>query len=141
MLGKKNLVCIICPMGCQIAVQQKGDKIGYASGYKCMRGKEYALAECINPVRALTSTVKVFSGQLSVAPVKSDNPIPKQLIPDCIKEINRCSLQAPIKIGDIVISNILDTGINIVATSNISGSDRNVHLYETQVLLKVSESN
>jgi CxxC motif-containing protein len=124
MSDKRSLVCIVCPMGCQMEVQQNGDKMGSVSGCKCKRGQNYAMAECINPVRTLTSTVTVLNGQLPVVPVKSDKPIPKQLLFDCIKEISQCSLQAPVNIGDIVIGNVLDTGINIVATSSILDSGR-----------------
>lgn len=119
MSEKKDLVCIVCPQGCNIEIEMDGMSIERISGYKCRRGQEYARQECINPVRTITTTVRLVNGSFNVAPVKSDRPIFKKLIHDCVREINRCTLQAPVKIGDVVIENVLGTGANIVATSNI----------------------
>lgn len=119
MLEKRTLVCIVCPVGCKMEVHTDCNKVEAVSGCKCKRGKDYAITECINPVRTLTSTVTVLEGQFHMAPVKSDKPIPKQLIFECMKEINLHILRAPVKVGDIVVDNVLNTGINIVATSNV----------------------
>ncbi len=120
MSEKKNLVCIVCPQGCNIEIEMDGMSIERITGNKCRRGQEYARQECINPVRTMTTTVRLVNGKLKVAPVKSDRPIPKKLMCDCVREINKCSLQAPVKIGDVVIENVLGTGANIVATSNVN---------------------
>ncbi|NLG89156.1 MAG: DUF1667 domain-containing protein [Clostridiaceae bacterium] len=116
---KRNLICINCPVGCLIEVTLDGDTINSIKGYQCKRGLEYARAECTNPVRTVTSTVRVKDGILPVAPVKTEKPIPKRLIRDCMKEINRCCVQAPVKIGDVIVENLLGTGVNIVATGNV----------------------
>lgn len=121
---KRELVCINCPIGCLMEVTLDGDTINSVKGYKCKRGLEYARAECTNPVRIVTSTVKVRNGSLPVVPVKTEKPIPKRMILDCMKEINRCCVKAPVKIGDIIVENLLGTGINIVATGNIPVSDK-----------------
>ena len=123
MSEKKNLVCIVCPQGCNIEIEMDGMGIERITGYKCRRGQEYARQECINPVRTITTTVRLVNGKLHVAPVKSDRPIPKKLMCDCVREINKCSLQAPVKIGDVVIENVLGTGANIVVTSNVNQGD------------------
>lgn len=120
MSEKKNLVCIVCPQGCNIEIEMGGMGIESITGYKCRRGQEYARQECINPVRTITTTVKLINGRLNVAPVKSDRPIPKKLMRDCVREINKRTLQVPVKIGDIVIENVLGTDANIVATSNVN---------------------
>jgi Uncharacterized protein with conserved CXXC pairs len=115
----KNLVCVVCPTGCRIDVCIEDGCISRIEGNKCKRGAEYVLAECTNPLRTLTSIVRVVDGKQPVAPVKSDKPVPKAFIFECMKEINKCRPHAPLKIGDIIIENILDTGANIVATCNI----------------------
>ena len=66
----------------------------------------------------LTSTVKVTGSRLPVVPVKSAKPVPKELLLDCMQEINRVTVQAPVHIGDVVLANILNTGVDIVATNN-----------------------
>jgi CxxC motif-containing protein len=116
---KRNLICIVCPAGCPIEVLMADNKVESVSGHTCKRGEEYARAECIHPVRTLTSTVRLLDGLIPMAPVKSDHPLPKHMILDCMKEINQCRLQAPVRAGDVVIQNILNTGIHIIATRSI----------------------
>lgn len=120
MMEKKKLVCIICPVGCKLeaACDLEKAEIEDITGNRCKRGKEYARSECFNPVRTLTGTV-AMDGQAGRVPVKSEKPVPKPLLLDCMKEVNRCSLQNSVKIGDVVIKNILNTGINIIATGNV----------------------
>ncbi|MBP7176431.1 MAG: DUF1667 domain-containing protein [Thermoclostridium sp.] len=123
-MAEKKLVCIVCPMGCQMVVSQnEEDAIEKVTGNQCKRGREYAIAECTNPVRTVTSTIAVLNGELPVAPVKTDKPIPKHLISECMRIFNQCMVQAPVSIGDIIVRNILDTGANIVATSNIGEAE------------------
>jgi CxxC motif-containing protein len=119
MSENKTIVCIVCPMGCQINVSFDGKEITGISGNSCIRGKEYAIAECMNPVRTLTSTVRVVNGELPVAPVKTNKPIPKHLITCCMSEINHKHVKAPVFIGDIVIKNILGTNADVIATADI----------------------
>ena len=113
---KRELTCIICPKGCNIKVDIEGKKVVNIEGYTCKRGYEYALNEVTNPVRTLTTTIKLENGE--VIPVKTDKPIPKNLIFKCMEEINKITVKLPIKIGQILIENILETGSNIVATKN-----------------------
>ncbi len=119
MVEKMSLVCIVCPLGCNVEVQLNNGRIDSLEGNKCKRGKEYAIAECINPVRTLTTTAKVLSGEQPLVSVKSEKPLPKKLLPECIKEINKIAVQAPVHISDSLICNILGTGVNIVATCNV----------------------
>ncbi len=115
----KKLVCIICPVGCKLeaACDREKSKIENITGNRCKRGKEYAQSECFSPVRTLTGTV-AMDGRAGMVPVKSQKPVPKALLLDCMKEVNRCRLHNSVKIGDVVIKNILNTGVNIVATGN-----------------------
>lgn len=115
----KNLICIVCPKGCMLKVSLEAGKVVSVSGNACKRGAIYGEAECTNPTRTLTTTVKVLDGKAALVPVKSNAPLPKGLITDCMKIINQFTIKAPVAIGEIVVENILDTGINIVATSNV----------------------
>ena len=65
----------------------------------------------------LTTTVKVEGGKSYVVPVKSANPIPKGMMFECMEVINKASIKAPVNIGDVVIENILGTGVDIIATN------------------------
>ena len=114
---KKDLTCVACPLGCLITVETVDNEIVSVTGNTCKRGDAYARTELTNPTRSITSTVKVCGGVLPVVPVKSNKPIPKSMIFDCMKEINSVCIKAPVSIGQVVIENILGTGADIVATN------------------------
>lgn len=119
-MEKIEMVCVSCPIGCAITVELDDNKnVISVTGNTCKRGDAYARQECTHPERMLTSTVKVEGGRLPVVPVKSAKPIPKEMLFDCMKEINKVTLKAPVNIGDVVIENILDTGTDIIATNEV----------------------
>lgn len=115
---KKSLVCVSCPLGCPIEVEMENGEVISVTGNTCKRGELYARTEMTHPVRSLTSTVKVDGGVHPVVPVKSASPVPKEKMLDCMKVINSVTVKAPVKIGDVVISDILGIGVDIVATNN-----------------------
>lgn len=108
----KNFICILCPRGCRIKV----DEAGNITGNFCKRGAGYVQTEMTSPTRVVTSTVKTIFPELPRVSVKTDNPIPKGMISEIMDEINKTVIEKPMAIGDIVIENILDTGSNIVLT-------------------------
>ena len=114
---KKSLICVSCPLGCPIEVEIENGEVISVSGNTCKRGDQYARTEITNPVRSLTTSVKVEGGVHSVVPVKSAGPVPKDKMFDCMKVINEAIIKAPVKIGDVVIENICGLGVDIVATN------------------------
>jgi CxxC motif-containing protein len=117
---KKEIICIGCPMGCYLTVDYDGTKIHTLSGNRCKVGLEYAEKEISNPERTLTTTVKVKHGHLPLVSVRTNKPIPKSRILDAMNLLAKVEVEAPIKIGEPIIQNIFNTGVNIVATKNIS---------------------
>ena len=115
---KKEMTCVACPLGCQITVEYDDNGIIAVTGNTCKRGDAYARTEMTNPMRSLTSTVRVIGGIHPVVPCKSEAPVPKGLMFECMDEINKMVADAPIKIGDILVRNILGTGVDIIATDN-----------------------
>ncbi|NLV35527.1 MAG: DUF1667 domain-containing protein [Clostridiaceae bacterium] len=114
-----ELTCIVCPLGCKLSVLQgEDDSIIEISGHSCKRGLSYAQTECINPERVITTTVRIRGGQMPLVSVKTDKPIPKTLMMKCMKIINRIEVMVPVKVGDTILENILETGANLVATGN-----------------------
>ncbi|MGG7144539.1 DUF1667 domain-containing protein [Clostridium nigeriense] len=109
---EKELICICCPIGCHLKVNIEENKV---IGNGCKRGINYGLSELTNPVRVVTTTVKVRGGENILLPVKTKGEIPKELIFKCMEELKNIEVIAPIKIGDIIVSNILNTGIDIVS--------------------------
>lgn len=111
---KKEFICIVCPRGCHITVD--GDNI---TGYTCLRGLNYVKQEMVDPKRVVTSTIKVNNGNLKVVPVKTNGTISKDLIFKAMDEINKFSVEAPVHVGQVLIKNILDTGVDVVASKEI----------------------
>lgn len=115
----RNLTCINCPLGCALTVEMNGETIIQVKGNTCKRGEVYARREVTAPVRMVTSTVRVTGGTLPVLSVKTREPIPKEKIFACVRELKRICLQAPVRIGDVVLVDVADTGVDIVATKSV----------------------
>ena len=116
---KKDIICTVCPRGCNIVVEGEGNVVTLVEGYGCKRGLTYATNEFISPVRILTTLVKIDGVENELLPVRSNNPIPKTKIFDCMDVIKAVSVKAPIKRYDVIVKNICDTGVDIVATKDI----------------------
>ena len=117
---KKERICTVCPRGCHIQVEGEGDKILSVEGQGCKRGLEYASAEFAHPVRILTTLVKL-DGQNDLLPVRSNKPVPKEKLFDCMEVIRAATVKAPVNRYDVVVANICGTGVDIVATKAIEG--------------------
>jgi CxxC motif-containing protein len=118
---EKELICILCPLGCKMKVSGVADSPEDLTirGQQCKIGREYAYEEYTNPTRTLTSTVVINNAPLARLPVKTNKPLPKELIYKAMEEINKVELTAPVKMGTVVIENLLDTGIDVVTTRSL----------------------
>lgn len=121
--SSKNVIkvirCIVCPTGCSIKVIGKDIHNVSFEGYHCKRGLEYAEQEFREPKRILTTTMKVEGGALPLIPVRTDIPLLKEKLNDALLIIAQKQVKAPIEMGDVLIKNILDMGINIIASRNL----------------------
>ena len=111
----KELTCIVCPRGCRLKVDDNMEVTGNA----CPRGKIYAINELTNPTRTITSSIRVSNRPYTLVSVKTDKPVPKDKMFDVMKEIDKLSIDAPTRIGQVVLTNILGTDANIVITKDI----------------------
>ncbi len=116
---KKEIICTVCPMGCHITVEGEGDNIISVEGYTCKRGQQYASTEFAHPVRILTTTIRTDSEKNPLVPVRSDKPLPKEKIMDCMKAVRECKAHIPVSVYDVLIKDVCGTGINIVATGTV----------------------
>lgn len=115
----KQMNCIMCPMGCLLTVTLTDGAVTDVKGNTCPRGEIYAHQELTNPQRMLTSTVSVQGGVLALLPVVSKTTLPKGKILECANELRNISVEAPIKTGDIIVSNILGLGVDIIASRDM----------------------
>lgn len=112
-----EMTCIVCPMGCRLTVETVDGKYA-VRGNGCRRGADYAVQEATNPMRTLTSLVKVMGGAEPLCPVKTSAPIPKAMIGAALRAVKAARADAPVKIGDVIIKDIAGTGADLVATAN-----------------------
>jgi CxxC motif-containing protein len=106
-------------MGCSLQVetdQERGIKI---TGNRCPKGEAYAIKEITSPTRTITTTVKVIGGDIRMVSVKTKQEISKGKIMDCMKQLQDISVPAPVHIGDIIITNIAETGVDVIATKEV----------------------
>ena len=118
---KKNMTCIICPMGCNLDItfDDATSTVLKVTDNGCPRGPKYAAKELTNPTRTLTSTIKVTAGTLPVVPVKSAAELPRDSLLQFMEVIRRATAPAPIRIGDVLIPDILGSGVDIIATADV----------------------
>ena len=114
---KQKLICIVCPMGCHLDVDVDNDYT--VTGNQCKRGIGYAKKELTNPTRTITSTVKINGGIYNRLPVKTDKEINKKQVLEVMRLLDDVLVESPIKVGSVILSNILDTDINVVATRSM----------------------
>lgn len=112
----RELICISCPRGCHLTVDDNNN----VTGNFCPRGKVYAINELTNPKRMITTTVNVIGGEIARLSVASSEPVPKGMIFEVVEEIKKNEVKAPIKIGDVIVKNILNLGIDIIATKSVN---------------------
>ncbi len=112
----RNLTCIVCPRGCALEIELEEGKVLSVKGQSCKRGVTYAETECTHPTRTLTTTMALENG--GVLAVRTDKPVPKELVFDCMTIINAAKAPEGTRIGDILIENIAGTDANVIATQN-----------------------
>lgn len=115
----RELICIGCPLGCPVTVTMDNGDVVEVKGNTCKRGDVYARKEVTNPTRIVTSTVKVKGGSLAMVSVKTKNDIPKEKIFDCVRALKGVEVQAPVHIGDVIMTDVAGTGVDIVATKEV----------------------
>lgn len=119
MSEEKQITCIVCPIGCNILVKKDGSTVKIVDGNKCKRGIEYARSEALDPRRMLTSSVLVVGGEWPLVSVKSSKPVPKKHVFLVLSEIKNAKIQAPVKLGQVLVKNVANSDIDIIATKTI----------------------
>lgn len=114
----RDLVCIVCPNGCLLKVAMQDGKVT-VTGAKCKKGIAFGTRELTCPKRTVTSTVATAFDNFPLLPVKTNGEIPKDKIGGIMNAINAVYITSPVKLGDVIIENVLDTGVNIVSTITI----------------------
>ena len=121
-MEKRELICIGCPMGCPLTVELEGSEVKSVTGHTCKRGDVYARKEVTNPTRIVTSTVMVEGGTADMVSVKTRDDVPKGKIFECVQALKGLTVQAPVRIGDVILSDAAGTGVDIIATKGVEAA-------------------
>lgn len=119
-MKKIEMTCIVCPISCNLEITlDDDDNIIEVTGHTCPRGDVYARKELTNPTRMLTSTVRIDGAMYDRLPVITSEDIPKGKMFDVMAEINKVTVQAPVANEQVIIANVCDTGVDIVASRSM----------------------
>lgn len=123
---RKRITCIVCPLSCSGEVLIENGTPASITGFSCQRGENYANEEVTAPRRLLTTTVRIQGGELPLLPVRSAKPLPKDYIRRCARHLSRVVAKAPVAAGEVVCSNILGLGTDIIASREIRAKGEDV---------------
>lgn len=115
----KDIICIMCPLGCNMKVQVEGQVVTGVEGNRCKKGAKHAEREVFFPGRILTTTIRTEFHETPLLPVRSNKEIPKERLIECVREISRQSVGDPITLGQAVVKDILGLGVDIVACRTV----------------------
>ena len=113
-------------VGCTLEVTVEDGKLVEVTGYECKRGVAYAEQEAVAPKRTLATTVRVKNGIHPLVPVKTDIPVPKEKMREITELLAQVEVEAPVKIGSIIVADVLGTGANVVATRNLPAREDSI---------------
>jgi len=116
---KQELICISCPIGCHLTIGKNPDGSLKVTGNQCPKGENYAAEEMNAPKRIVTATVSAAGNRHIRIPVRTDKPLPVEQIQLILDELYKMKLQAPVRRGDLVIENFLDTDVNVVTSMTV----------------------
>lgn len=114
--------CKVCPVGCNLIIKKdSSNPTNYIiEGNRCNRGQEFGIKEMKEPSRILTSRVLLENGPMSRLPVKTTGIIPEDLVDECMEIIKVTRVSAPVKRGQVIIKDILGTGVDVVAARKVN---------------------
>lgn len=123
----KYRICILCPRGCRLkGSRQKSSRLeagfGYSweiTGNQCERGREYGLQEILNPMRTVTTTVKINDDKNVLLPVKTREPVPKSRVMDVMKVCRKITVERPVRLGSVIASDVAGTGADLISCDEI----------------------
>lgn len=114
-----SYLCIGCPLGCRLEVDEADGDVVEVRGFACKRGHEYALSEHRAPVRMVTTTVAIEGARWPRLPVRTAAPIPRDRVRALVDALHRLRLSAPVRQGDVVLADALGTGVEVIATRSL----------------------
>ncbi len=120
--NKHSFVCINCPLSCSLELTEENGEVLEVTGNDCKVGARYAEEEFRDPRRVVTTTVTVTDGTLPLLPVRTEKAIPKRLVAEAVKALADVVVEAPVRRGQVVYPDIMDTGVDVIASRDLAGN-------------------
>lgn len=111
----REITCLLCPVGCKANVTIENEEAVEVENVECPRGEEYVLRELRAPMRDFFTTVRVRGARIPVVPVRATGPVPKGKIAECVSELAKITVDSPVRMGDVIVKNIMNLAVDIVA--------------------------
>ncbi len=115
-----RLTCVLCPVGCELEVRGEAGGEPEVAGNQCDKGVPFAVEEVLRPMRNLATSVPVKGPAGRMVSVRLSGPVPRELLFPILAEIAKLRPEAPVRRGQVLVANVLGTGVDVVATRTIS---------------------
>ena len=109
---KRQLTCILCPRGCALTADIQGEAVT-VTGNSCPKGSDYAVNECLHPVRTVTATLRISNRYDTMVSVKTETPVPKEEMLAVMHKLRQMQVEAPVCVGDVLPETICGSRILI----------------------------
>lgn len=117
---EREIVCISCPIGCRLTATWTNEEDIHIEGNLCPRGEVYGREEILAPKRVVTATCAAVGDKHVRIPVKTDGPLPKELMDELLNALYRLEVPLPVTTGDVIMTDIGGTGVDLVASGSVS---------------------
>lgn len=122
MSEQTTIVCVVCPVSCPVIVEFEDNSIIRTDHNQCRLALDYVTDELFDPRRTLTTSLPVDGGKGPLVSVKTERGLPKDLVLDAMQSLSGVHVNAPVHIGDVIVEDVLGTGIHLVATRNVDAA-------------------
>jgi CxxC motif-containing protein len=115
----EKYICVACPLSCDLVLTVNASGDMEVSGAGCQRGEAYAKNERTAPKRMITTTVRIEGAAVGLLPVIGASPVPKELFRDCLAFLYGVKVVSPVRMGDVIVRDIMNTGVDVLAARSL----------------------
>ena len=117
-MGEERLTCVLCPVGCELAVRRAKGGLEI-EGNICEKGVTFATEEILYPKRNLATSVCAAGSGRRMVSVRLTGRVPREMVFPILKEIARLRPRPPVGRGQVLIADVLGTGVDVIATRTV----------------------
>lgn len=122
MSEQATIVCVVCPVSCPVVVEFEDGDVIKTDHNQCKLALDYVTDELFDPRRTLTTSLPVDGGKVPLVSAKTARGLPKNMVLDAMQSLTGIHVTAPVHIGDVIVEDVLGTGIALVATRDVAAA-------------------